>query len=140
MKIVAAPCKSNEKEATRLREFAKKNTSGCLVCWHNSEAVNGLSKDAKSALVIRAKNSSLTFHSFLIFLVILAQFLKKQMPFYLFFNGFKFLALFLFDFLLLALKAHSKKSNTTFGNWKSFKNDRKVFLFHVKNLFRSQGI
>ena len=72
------------------------------------EQYSGLSKIAKSALVSRVKSSSLTFHSFLIFLVILAQFLKKQMPFYLFFNGFKFLALFLFDFLLLALKAHSK--------------------------------
>ena len=72
------------------------------------EQYNGLSKVAKSALVSRVKSSALTFHSFLIFLVILAEFLKKQKPFYLLFNGFKFLALFLFDFLLLALKAHSK--------------------------------
>ena len=69
---------------------------------------NGLSKDAKSALVICAKNSSLTLHSFLIFLVILAQFLKKQMPFFLLYNGLKFLALFLLDFLFLVLKAQSK--------------------------------
>ena len=31
-------------------------------------------------------------------------------------------------------------SEATFGNWKSFKNDEKCFLFHIKNLFRSQVI
>ena len=52
------------------------------------EQYNGLSKVAKSALVSRVKSSSLTFHSFLIFLVILAQFLKKQMPFFFVFQWF----------------------------------------------------
>ena len=29
---------------------------------------------------------------------------------------------------------------TNFGNWKSFKNDEKYFLFHLKSSFRSQDI
>ena len=31
-------------------------------------------------------------------------------------------------------------SETTFGNWKPFKNVEKCFLFHLKSLFRSQKI
>ena len=31
-------------------------------------------------------------------------------------------------------------SNTTFGNWKPFKNNEKRFLFHLKSSFCSQDI
>ena len=29
-------------------------------------------------------------------------------------------------------------SETTFGNWKPFKNDEKYFLIHLKRFFRSE--
>ena len=32
------------------------------------------------------------------------------------------------------------RSDATFGNWKSYKNDEKCFLFHDKSSFRSQDI
>ena len=31
-------------------------------------------------------------------------------------------------------------SETIFGNWKAFKNDKKYFLFYFKSSFRSQDI
>ena len=48
------------------------------------------------------------------------------------------MAFFNYSSELVGLKAHSK-SETTFGNWKPFKNDEK-WLFHLKNPFRSQDI
>ena len=30
------------------------------------------------------------------------------------------------------------RSETVFDNWKTFKNDEKCFLFHLKSSFRSQ--
>ena len=32
------------------------------------------------------------------------------------------------------------RCETNFGNWKSFKNDEKCFLFHFKSFLRSQDI
>ena len=48
-------------------------------------------------------------------------------------------------FMLIAylpkyLKTHFRRSGTTFGNWKPFKNDEKCFLVHVKNSFRFQDV
>ena len=46
-------------------------------------------------------------------------------------------------YLVKPLSNHERRTlgaETIFGNWKSFKNDKKCFLFHLKSSFRSQDI
>ena len=46
--------------------------------------------------------------------------------------------------IILKFRLHHQRrtlrTDTTFGNWKPFKNDEKCLSFHVKSSFRSQGL